>query len=95
MYRLIDTHAHLEEIENLPEALRRAKKAGSDIRVYCDIGDPTKELSKWSKNIELIDWYTIWTRTPINPNWSEKTLKMLSVAKRFKTGKIIHLKFKA
>jgi len=74
---------------------RRARKAGSDIRVRYGIGDPTNEFSNWSKNIELIDWYTIWSRTPINPNWSEKTIKMIKVAERFKTSKIIHLKFKA
>ncbi|MFX0077220.1 MAG: class I SAM-dependent methyltransferase [Candidatus Hermodarchaeota archaeon] len=74
---------------------RRARKAGSSIRVYFSLGDPTNEFSMWSENIELIDWYTMWTRTPINPNWSEKTLKMLNIAKRLKTGKIIHLKFKA
>jgi len=74
---------------------KRARKAGSNLRLHYEIGDPTNEFSKWSKNIELIDWYTLWTRTPINPNWSEQSLKMLKVAKRFKTGKIIHLKFKA
>ena len=74
---------------------RRARKAGSGIRVHYDIGDPTNEFSNWSKNVELIDWYTIWTRTPINTNWSDKTLKMLRLARRLKTAKIIHLKFKA
>ena len=72
---------------------RRAKKAGVDIRVHYGIGDPTKEFSEWSKNIELIDWHTIWARTPINPNWSKKTLKMLKVSEWLKTSKIIHLKF--
>ncbi|HUW89032.1 MAG TPA: class I SAM-dependent methyltransferase [Candidatus Nanopelagicaceae bacterium] len=38
---------------------RRAKKAGVDIRVHYGIGNPTNEFSNWSKNIELIDWYTI------------------------------------
>ena len=72
---------------------RRAKKARADIRLHYGIGNPTNEFSKWSKNIELIDWYTIWARTPINPNWSKKTQKMLKVSERLKTSKIIHLKF--
>lgn len=72
---------------------RRAKKAKADMRLHYAIGNPTKEFSKWSKTIELIDWYTIWARTPINRNWSKKTLKMLKLSERLKTGKIIHLKF--
>ncbi|NVM16543.1 MAG: class I SAM-dependent methyltransferase [Candidatus Lokiarchaeota archaeon] len=72
---------------------RRARKAGADIRVHYGIGHPNNEFSKWSKNIELIDWYTIWARTPINPIWSKNTLKMIKVSKRLKTAKIVHLKF--
>lgn len=72
---------------------KRAKKAGSDIRLKFGIGDPIKLFSKWSKNVEVIDWFTIWARTPINPNWSKNTHRMLKISERFKTGKIIHLKF--
>jgi O-methyltransferase involved in polyketide biosynthesis len=73
---------------------RRAKKAGSDIRVHYGIGDPTNEFSMWSNKIELFDWFVLGARTPINPNWSEKALKMFKITTRFKTSKIVHLKFK-
>ncbi|MFX1287865.1 MAG: class I SAM-dependent methyltransferase [Promethearchaeota archaeon] len=72
---------------------KRAKKAGSDIRVKFGIGDPIKIFSKWSENIKIIDWYTLWAHTSINPNWSKNTHKMLKITERFKTAKIIHLKF--
>ena len=65
----------------------------ADIRLHYGIGNPTNEFSKWSKNIELIDWYTIWARTSINPNWSKNTQKMLKFAELLKTSKITHLKF--
>src|SRR4030042_537494 len=46
MYRLIDTHAHLEEIENLEETLVRAKEAGltTIIAMGQDVKTNTKTL---------------------------------------------------
>src|SRR4030042_872634 len=46
MYRLIDTHAHLEEIENLEETLVRAKEAGliTIIAVGSDIASNARAL---------------------------------------------------
>ena len=57
------------------------------------VGDPIKLFSKWSNNVEVNDWFTLWARTPINPNWSKNTHKMLKISERLKTAKIIHLKF--
>lgn len=84
-----------EGISNLAIKIinKRAKKAGSEIRVKFGIGDPIKLFSKWSIKIEVIDWYTLWAHTPINPIWSKNTHKMLKISERFKTSKIIHLKF--
>jgi TatD DNase family protein len=46
MYRLIDTHAHLEEIENLEQVLSQAKKVGliAIMAVGSDIESNTKVL---------------------------------------------------
>jgi TatD DNase family protein len=46
MYRLIDTHAHLDEIENLEQVLAEAKKAGvvSIIAVGSDLKSSEKTL---------------------------------------------------
>ena len=54
----------------------------------------SEDFSLDSDSIEETMLGPIWARTPINPNWSEETLKMLKVTERFKTGKIIYLKFK-
>lgn len=72
---------------------KRAKKAGSDIRVKFRVGDPIRLFSKWSKYIEVIEWFTLWAHTPINPNWSKNTHKMLKISELLKTAKIVHLKF--
>lgn len=57
------------------------------------IGNPKKVFPKWSKRIKLLDWHLIWDRIDTNPNWEKKVLKMIKLAKFFKTGKIILLKF--
>ena len=73
---------------------RRAKKYFSKDPVWhLAIGNPVKQISQWSNNIKVIDWFTIWARTQINANWSEKTLKMIRRTERLKTAKIVKLRF--
>ena len=75
-------------------AHKRGKKAGAKTPFwYIGIGDPIKRLAKWSNKIEVIDWYTMFARTDLNPRWHKKTLKMIKIAERFKTAKIVHVKF--
>jgi len=73
---------------------KRAKKAGeSDVRVHFGVGNPTKVFPKWSSKIKVHDWYTIWARTKINPNWNEKTITAIKISERVKAAKIVRLKF--
>ncbi len=73
---------------------RRAKKYGSKDPVWhLAISNPVKQISQWSNNIKVIDWFTMWARTQINTNWSEKTLKMIKRTERLKTAKIVKLRF--
>jgi O-methyltransferase involved in polyketide biosynthesis len=73
---------------------RRAQKAGeSEVRLHFGVGNPEKIFSTWSPKIQIKDWYTMWSRTEINPNWHEKTIKAIKRSERFKAAKIIHLKF--
>jgi TatD DNase family protein len=46
MYRLIDTHAHLDEVENIEQVIDTAKEAGlvAIIAVGCDIASNVKTL---------------------------------------------------
>jgi O-methyltransferase involved in polyketide biosynthesis len=75
-------------------AARRARKAGIEGSPwFFGIGNPEKELSKWFGKIKVIDWFTMWSQIPINPNWKSKTIKMIKIAERFKTAKIVHAKF--
>jgi O-methyltransferase involved in polyketide biosynthesis len=75
-------------------AHKRGKKAGAEIPFwYIGISDPIKTLAKWSDKLEVIDWYTMYARTELNPKWDKKTLKMVKMAERFKTAKIVQVKF--
>jgi len=73
---------------------RRVRKAGTESKPFCfSVGNPMKKFPKWPNKIEMVDWFTIWARTPRNPNWNKKTLKMINIAERFKTAKIVHVRF--
>jgi O-methyltransferase involved in polyketide biosynthesis len=75
-------------------AHKRAKKAGAETPFWhIGVGDPIKTLAKWSDKLKVIDWYTMYARTKLNPKWNKKTLKMVKMAERFKTAKIVHVKF--
>ncbi len=75
-------------------AHKRAKKAGVKTPFWhIGIGDPIKTITKWSNKLDVIDWYTMFARTELNPRWAKKTLKMVKIAERFKTAKIVQLKF--
>lgn len=73
---------------------KRARKAGIKTTFwYLAIGDPVKQISGWSDKLQVIDWFTIWNRTSINPTWNKKTRKMIKMAERFKTAKIVKVRF--
>ena len=73
---------------------QRAKKAGEK-ELFFDfgVGNPTKVFPQWSPNIKVLDWHTIWARTELNPNWTEKTVSAIKKSERIKAAKIVHLKF--
>ncbi len=73
---------------------RRTKKAGAEAKSFhFSVGNPIKKFPKWSNKIRVVDWFTIWARASRNPNWNKKTLKMINIAERFKTAKIVQVRF--
>lgn len=73
---------------------KRAQKSGeSELRFYFGVGNPTKIFPKWSSKIKVHDWYTIWARRKINPNWNEKIIAAIKRSERIKAVKIVRLKF--
>ncbi|MFX1599671.1 MAG: class I SAM-dependent methyltransferase [Promethearchaeota archaeon] len=75
-------------------AHKRAKKTGAKTPFWhIGIGDPIKTITKWSNILKVIDWYTMYARIELNPRWAKKTLKLVKMAERLKTAKIVQLKF--
>ena len=75
-------------------ANKRAKKFNSELSFKLAIGNPTKTIPQWSKKLQIHDWYTMYSRVPIDPKWPEKARKMIKVSERLKTAKIVILEFK-
>jgi len=72
----------------------RAKFAGEkEVRMHFGVKNPEKIFPKWSPHIELKEWYTIWSKIEINPEWRKKTIKAIKKSERIKAAKIIHLAF--
>ncbi|MBA7679170.1 hypothetical protein ES703_87453 [subsurface metagenome] len=70
-----------------------AKKAGKEEAVYFSVKNPENLFPLWSEKIEVVDWFTLWTRTEINPTWNKRTRKMIKLMRRLNTSKIIQLRF--
>ncbi|MFX1317178.1 MAG: class I SAM-dependent methyltransferase [Promethearchaeota archaeon] len=76
-------------------ANKRLKKQGKENDFFhFGIANPVKQFAKWSDKIIVKDWYTSYSRTPRNPKWNDKTYKMMKIADRLKTAKIINIQFK-
>jgi O-methyltransferase involved in polyketide biosynthesis len=75
-------------------AHKRAKKVGAETPFwYIGISDPIKTLNSWSNKLKVIDNFTMYSRIALNPKWHKKTLKMVKMAERFKTARIVQVKF--
>ena len=64
MYQIIDTHAHLDEIENLEEAIAQAKEAGlaAIVAVGSDMASNQKTLEIAAQYKGFV--YPAWAGTP-------------------------------
>lgn len=73
---------------------RRLKKSGyHGVTMYFGLGNPKKEISKWSNRIQLIDSFTLFVQMPRNPKWQRKTIRLMNLSDRFKVGKYVQLSF--
>ena len=73
---------------------RFKKKAGvKENSMFFYVQNPLKQISRWSNKIKVVDWFALWDRPKINPEWGKKTIRKIKVANFLKTGKIIQLRF--
>lgn len=72
---------------------RRAKKAKSNLSFSFSIGNPEKTISSWSEKLKVVDWFTMYGRTQLDPNWPEEIVKRIKASERLKIAKIVQVKF--
>ncbi|MFX1298179.1 MAG: class I SAM-dependent methyltransferase, partial [Promethearchaeota archaeon] len=72
---------------------RRAKKYDSELSFSLPIGNTEKSILKWSDKLRIKEWYTMYSRIPINPKWHKKTRKMIKISRLFNIAKIVVLEF--
>jgi len=73
---------------------RRFRKYGiRGVKLQFDLGDPTKQLSKWSDRIHVVEWFAHFARTPREGSWKWKTRIMTNLCDWFNLSKFAHLRF--
>jgi O-methyltransferase involved in polyketide biosynthesis len=72
---------------------RRAKKVKSNLSLSFSIGNPEKKISSWSEKLKVVDWFTMYGRTQLDPNWPEEIVKRIKASERLKIAKIVQVKF--
>ena len=73
---------------------RMVKKTGNiGAELYFHLGNPAKQISKWSDNIEVAEWYPYWHGIKRDPRWSKKTIFQMNFCDWFKMAKFVQLRF--
>ncbi len=73
---------------------RKVRKEGkTEMLWHFYLNNPKKQISKWSKNLKIIEFYRYWSKTPRNRNWAKITLKLMKISDFLKLAYIIHVGF--
>jgi O-methyltransferase involved in polyketide biosynthesis len=71
---------------------RRVRTSGG-VEFKLAVGNPVKQLAKWSEKLEVVDWFPMFSRIEWDTNWSMKTKLLMKMTNLSSAGKFIHLKF--
>ena len=73
---------------------RMVKKTGNvGAEIYFSLGNPVKQISKWSDNINVAEWYPYWHGVKRDPRWSKNTIFKMNFCDWFKMAKFVQLRF--
>lgn len=53
-----------------------------------------KQIEGWSPQIEVVDWFSFFSRIEKKPAWSRRTRFLMTLNERFMLAKFIHVRFK-
>ena len=74
---------------------RRLEQFGAKgVKFELAIGNPKRQMNKWSDQIEILDSYPLFSRLPLDPRWKRKTRYTMKLSNLISAVKCIHVKFK-
>jgi O-methyltransferase involved in polyketide biosynthesis len=73
---------------------RRFKKFGVEGIEHKFEAKSQKQIEGWSPLIEIIDWFSFFSRIEKKPAWSRKTRFLMALNTRFMLAKFIHVRFR-
>jgi O-methyltransferase involved in polyketide biosynthesis len=73
---------------------RRFKKFGIEGIEHKFEAKTRKQIEGWSPKIEVVDWFSFFSRIEKKPSWSRRTRFLMTLNARFMLAKFIHAKFK-
>ncbi|MFX1417225.1 MAG: class I SAM-dependent methyltransferase [Promethearchaeota archaeon] len=73
---------------------RRFRRYGiRGVKQQFDLGNPTKQIVKWSDRIRVVEWFAHFTRTQREQDWKWRTRVMMNLCDWFNLSKFAHLRF--
>lgn len=73
---------------------RMVKKTGNvGAEAYFSLGNPVKQISGWSDNINVAEWYPYWHGVKRDPRWEKSTIFKMNFCDWFKIAKFVQLRF--
>ncbi len=74
---------------------RRFKSQGAgELAFHLRLGNPSKQVPRWSDRLQLADWFPLFARTERDPRWSKRTRLLMWLCDCLKVIKIVHIKFR-
>ena len=73
---------------------RRLEQVGArGVKLVLAIGNPKRQMKKWSDKIEILDSYPLFSRLPLDTRWKRKTRYTMKLSDLISAVKCIHVKF--
>jgi O-methyltransferase involved in polyketide biosynthesis len=74
---------------------RRFKNLGAEeLAFHLSLGNPSKQVPRWSDHLQVVDWFPLFARTNRDPRWRRKTRFLMWLCDWLKVVKIVHVKFR-
>ncbi len=83
-----------DNLSGLGNIILTRKLRETGVKYKFGVGNPQKQLGKWSDKIIVMDWFPYFSKISYNPKWKFKTRMMMKLTDWLNLGKFIHISFK-